>query len=1083
MPNVTSQNLFAVLPSMINIIRGQATSAKVTLHKNYVGNSLPIALQKDVKVEYIDGNNLVFKTESVSAQNLIFGTGELNNQMSIEVTAQESAALNLSEAGISGELYVRITVTLAADTVVLPKLKIGNVFDAGDQIGEIVASRFTVPSTVYKIKALDNYANTNPGAGEMVFNSITPSQVTMVKVSNQDDKGFKNQWLESVLADRIGVDGLTNSIFFTNVNNTSEYSLYRISSYSRINTNANANDDDLADAIQLGLIYEGNSSSAGDNYLFEVGDSYGIFTESYQGLLSQGIHITTPSHLNGVDGVRELTFTGTSVTSTVGAQATDGLMTIDIAPGQKGEKGEIGDKGAKGEVGVKGEQGIKGETGSKGDEGSTAYEVYADSMPNPLGESDWLNSLIGAKGDDGLVGQKGDDGSTAYEVYADSMQNPLNEVDWLNSLVGPIGQSGEKGSSGSKGEEGTKGEEGAKGDLGQKGAEGVSNIPGPDGLAGEPGQKGERGFHGHDGQKGEQGDKGADSQVAGPDGAKGEPGQKGEIGAGTPGEKGATGTGAPGQTGSPGTPGGAGTPGDKGAPGDKGQKGQIGTGSPGQTGQKGESGQGDKGEPGIGEKGEKGQTGDIGQKGAVGTGSPGQTGPDGTPGTPGTPGLKGQKGQTGADSQVAGVKGEKGDTGNKGEKGQGIKGDKGDDGSTAYEVYADSMQNPLNESDWLNSLIGGQGPKGEDSQVAGPKGDDGDPGAKGEPSQVAGPDGQKGEVGVKGEQGIKGETGSKGADSQVAGPKGNTGEKGAKGIQGSTGTGITMQGSVADVTALNALPGPHAQGDAYIVQFDDSLHIWDGAQFTSGGSIQGPEGPTGPQGQLGPKGNTGDPGAKGEPSQVAGPDGQKGEVGVGQKGQKGADSQVAGPDGQKGEVGAGQKGNTGEKGAKGAGGGGGGATKYLLRLEYDLAENLIVPNTSFVTATGFTTAGANIVSQVAGGGALGHTVTLNFGETNPPVSVMGYAWNPQTANYTVVHYDRDQKQIQYEVGISAFTNQSTVDGGSGEAGQWAGDVFSGAGNYNITIDVDQQALPYGNAVPGGFGAPDKLPHCYLVLTF
>jgi hypothetical protein len=96
---------------------------------------------------------------------------------------------------------------------------------------------------------------------------------------------------------------------------------------------------------------------------------------------------------------------------------------------------------------------------------------------------------------------------------------------------------------------------------------------------------------------------------------------------------------------------------------------------------------------------------------------------------------------------------------------------------------------------------------------------------------------------------------------------------------------------------------------------------------------------------------------------------------------------------------------------------------------------------------------------------------------------MGYAWNPQTANYTVVHYDRDQKQIQYEVGISAFTEQSQVDGGSGEAGQWAGDVFSGAGNYNITIDVDQQALPYGNAVPGGFGAPDKLPHCYLVLTF
>ena len=143
----------------------------------------------------------------------------------------------------------------------------------------------------------------------------------------------------------------------------------------------------------------------------------------------------------------------------------------------------------------------------------------------------------------------------------------------------------------------------------------------------------------------------------------------------------------------------------------------------------------------------------------------------------------------------------------------------------------------------------------------------------------------------------------------------------------------------------------------------------------------------------------------------------------------------------------------------------------------------MTPNTSFVTATGFTTAGASIVSQVAGGGALGHTVTLNFSETNPPVSVMGYAWNPQTGNYTVVHYDRDQKQIQYEVGLGAFTEQATTDGASGEAGQWAANVFSGASNYNITVDVDQQALPYGNAVPGGFGQPDKLPHCYLVLTF
>lgn len=164
-------------------------------------------------------------------------------------------------------------------------------------------------------------------------------------------------------------------------------------------------------------------------------------------------------------------------------------------------------------------------------------------------------------------------------------------------------------------------------------------------------------------------------------------------------------------------------------------------------------------------------------------------------------------------------------------------------------------------------------------------------------------------------------------------------------------------------------------------------------------------------------------------------------------------------------------------------GSGGGATKYLLRLEYDVNENLVTADTAFVTATGFTTAGASIVSQVAGGGALNHTATLNFGETNPPVSIVGYGWNPATANYTVVHFDRDQKQVQYEVGIGAFTEQATTDGASGNAGQWGGAIFSGAQNYNITVDVDQQALSYGNAVAGAFGNPSKLPHAYLVLTF
>ena len=287
-----------------------------------------------------------------------------------------------------------------------------------------------------------------------------------------------------------------------------------------------------------------------------------------------------------------------------------------------------------------------------------------------------------------------------------------------------------------------------------------------------------------------------------------------------------------------------------------------------------------------------------------------------------------------------------------------------------------------------------------------------------------------------------------------------------------------MKGSVA---AVGDLPNSgNAQGDAYINQTDDSLWIWNGTQWISGGSIQGPQGLQGLKGDNGAAGADGAAGAQG----IAGEKGDRGDQGI--QGQQGIDG-AEGPEGPQGLTGAtgaaGPEGPQGQKGDTGAGGGGGGGVKYLLRLEYDINESLIDANTAFVTASGFETAGANIISQTSTGGNSGHTVTLNFADTNPPTSIIGYGWNPATGNYTAAQYDRDTKQVQYEVGIAAFTNGSTQDGGSGQDGQWSGTPFSGAGSYNITLDVDQSALTYGNAVNGAFGQPSKLPHAYLIISF
>jgi hypothetical protein len=113
---------------------------------------------------------------------------------------------------------------------------------------------------------------------------------------------------------------------------------------------------------------------------------------------------------------------------------------------------------------------------------------------------------------------------------------------------------------------------------------------------------------------------------------------------------------------------------------------------------------------------------------------------------------------------------------------------------------------------------------------------------------AAGGIGTPGEDGPEGPQGATGPQGSQG----VEGPMG---PEGIQGPQGEAGTGITMKGS--QPTEEDLPPTGNDQGDAYLVEEDDSLWIWDGGGWISGGSIQGPPGAQGPQG---PQGSAGVPG-------------------------------------------------------------------------------------------------------------------------------------------------------------------------------------------------------------------------------
>ena len=133
----------------------------------------------------------------------------------------------------------------------------------------------------------------------------------------------------------------------------------------------------------------------------------------------------------------------------------------------------------------------------------------------------------------------------------------------------------------------------------------------------------------------------------------------------------------------------------------------------------------------------------------------------------------------------------------------------------------------------------------------------------------------------------------------LRGPIGLQGPQGIQGLQGPAGIGINFKGQVATVADL---PTDAAQGDAYLVQADDTLQVWDSgsSSWVDGGSIQGPQGPESPAGPQGPAG-------------VQGPEGPQGIQGI--QGIQGP----AGLDGAQGPRGTGWFTGTGEPPAELAG--------------------------------------------------------------------------------------------------------------------------------------------------------------------
>ena len=329
-----------------------------------------------------------------------------------------------------------------------------------------------------------------------------------------------------------------------------------------------------------------------------------------------------------------------------------------------------------------------------------------------------------------------------------------------------------------------------------------------------------------------------------------------------------------------------------------------------------------------------------------------------------------------------------------------------------------------------------------------------------------------------------------------------------------------MQGSRATAGDLPATG--NSQGDAFIVQADDSLYIWDGSAWVSGGSIQGPTGPTGPQGNTGLQGQKGEPGV----SNIPGPTGPQGETGPtgpqgapgndGTPGTNGADGATGpeGPTGPQGLQGAtgpqglqgptgpqgvegptgptGPQGTTGAKGEPGDAGatgpqgiagptgptgpqgpaGAGGGNAYAARAEFGSTQALESVFFSDFSGTGaFLTSGTSVTTS-------GDVASFTFAnESAPPKSIVVYAANTQTNEYIITHLKSGGDNLSHK--LKGFTF-SAYTSSTGNSNQYDADLFTQFG-ANITTDID---LAKANFDWNRIGFPQaKEAHVYIVFNF
>jgi hypothetical protein len=283
MAYAVQDDILIYLDQVVLVGQGLSTNIKLTFYKDFVGSQLDIRKTGSLRISLFNpaGKRLLTYNYPTGYGEPITASSADATKGEIEFTISKFYSSNLELEPLYAEVVFIDEKNYFPNTkrYEFPQFQIAEVVESdvpqlSDGVtGDIIVSMYSISSVTGQ----------NPTEhGNISFNSSVPSSTTSVILNNVNDKHIRLSSLENFLTRRIQTTGETGIITLINADAPTQYAVYKITGWNRINLNSNSSNSDFADAIQLNLQYEaGTSSSVISPLEWVIGKKVSYQLESY----------------------------------------------------------------------------------------------------------------------------------------------------------------------------------------------------------------------------------------------------------------------------------------------------------------------------------------------------------------------------------------------------------------------------------------------------------------------------------------------------------------------------------------------------------------------------------------------------------------------------------------------------------------------------------------------------------------------------------------------------------------------------------------------------------------------------------